>query len=83
MSPIARSAETRDMVAYRSEVDVELGDLEENLQRLTVGIHDVTIDDLPRRYQCHTIGVSRWFVKLLRRVAQAIICYHEHRQDDD
>ena len=50
------------MVAYRSEVDDELGDLEENLQRLTVGIPDVTTDDLPRHYQCHTDGVSRRFL---------------------
>ena len=71
------------MVDYRSEADEDLGDLEENLQRLTVGIPYVTTDELPRRYQFHTIGVFGWFSRLLRRVAQAIIHYHEHHQDDD
>ena len=83
MSPISRQEGTRDMVAYRSEADEDLGYLEENMQCLTVGILDVTTDDLLRHYQCHTTGVSGWISKLLRGVAQAIICYHEHRQEDD
>ena len=69
MSPILRREGAREMVAYRSKVDEELGDLEENLQCLTIGILDVTIDDLPRRYQRHTTGVSRRFSKLLHGVA--------------
>ena len=83
MSPISRRAGTREMVAYRSEADEDLGDLEENLQRMTVGIPYVTTDDLPRCYQSHTARVSRQFSRLFRRVAQAIMCYHEHRQEDE
>ena len=65
------------MMVYHSEAEEELGDIEENLQQLTVGIPDMTTNEVPRHYQCHTTGVSRWFSRLLRRVAQAIACYHE------
>ena len=63
------------MMVYCSEAKEDLGDLEENLQHLTVGIPDVATDMVPRRYQCHTVGVSEWFSRLLHRVAQAITCY--------
>ena len=81
MSPIARRACTRDKMLYYYEADEELRDLKENLQRLTVGIPDMNTDEVPRCYQHHTAGVSRWFFRLLRRVAQAIACYHEHHED--
>ena len=58
MSSILSQEGTREMVDYRPKANKELGDLEENLQCLTVGIPNVTIDDLPRRYQHHTTGVS-------------------------
>ena len=63
------------MMVYHSKAEEELRDLEEKLQHLTVGILDVAIERVPRRYQCHTVGVSEQFAKLLRRVAQAIACY--------
>ena len=81
MSPIARKAGTKDMMLYRSEADEELRYLEENLQRLTVGILDMTTDEVPRCYQRHTAGVSGRFSRILCRVAQAIACYHEHHED--
>ena len=59
MSPISRRVGTREMVDYSSEPNEELGYLEENLQSLTVGIPDVTTDDLPRCYQRQTTRVSR------------------------
>ena len=71
------------MMLYRSEVDEELRDIEENLQCLTMGIPDVTTTEVPRRHQHHTAGVSRWFSRLLHRGAQAIACYHEQHQDED
>ena len=58
--------------------DDELMELEENLDRMTMDILDAAIDDLPRRFQRHTAGVSVRFSHLLRRVARAIVCYHEH-----
>ena len=54
------------------------GELEENLQSLTLDIPDVSIDDLPLRYQRPTTGVAGWFSRLLSRVAWAVMCYHEH-----
>ena len=69
------------MMAYHSEAKEELGYLEEKLQRLTMGIPDMTTDEVPRRYQRHTTGVFGWFLGILQRVAQAIACYHEHHED--
>ena len=66
---------------YRFEDDEEVEYLEENLQCLTVGIPYMTTDEVPRRYQCHTVGVSGQFYTLLHRVAEAIVCYHEHHED--
>ena len=57
------------MMVYCFEAEEELGDLEENLQHLTVGILDVAIDKVPRHYQRHTVGVSEWFSRPLCRVA--------------
>ena len=68
-------------MVYHSEAKEELGDVEENLQHLTVGILDVAIDKVPKRYQHHTIGVSERFARLLRRVAQAIACYDAKQED--
>ena len=79
--PIERKAEVRDMVVHRSEADEELKDIEENLQHLIVGIPDVSTDYLPRHYQRHTAGVSGRFARLLHRVAQAVMCYHDHHHD--
>ena len=79
--PLSRRVGTRDMMVYHSEAKEELGDLEENLQHLIVGIPDVAIDMVPRCYQHHTVGVSEQFAKLLRRVAQAIACYDAQQED--
>ena len=54
------------------------GELEENLERLILGIPDANIDDLPMRYQRSTVGVPGRFSRLLRRVVRAVMCYHEH-----
>ena len=67
-SPIERKVAFIYMVVHLSEEDEELRDIEENMQLLTVGIPNVSIDDLPRHYQCHTVGVSGQFVRLLHRV---------------
>ena len=82
MSPIEKQKGVIDMMAYRSKEDDELGDMNENLQRFSVGIPDVTTDDLPKHYQCHTTGVLGQFARLLCRVAQVVMCYHEQHHDD-
>ena len=81
MLPISRRVGTRDMMVYHSEAEEELVDVEEKLQHLTVGIPDVATDRVPRRYQCHTVGVSEQFARLLRKVAQAIACYDAQQED--
>ena len=58
MSPIARKAGTKDIMVYHSKSEEDLGDLKDNLQHLTVGIPNMTTDEVPRRYQLHTTGVS-------------------------
>ena len=56
------------------------GELEENLERLTLDIPDDSIDDLPLRYQRPIAGVPGPFCRLIRRVARAVMCYHEHHK---
>ena len=58
--------------------DDHLTELEENLELPTLDIADAVIDDLLTRYHIHTVGVPGRFIRLLRRVARAIMCYHEH-----
>ena len=54
------------------------GELEENLERLTLEILNASIDGLPLRYQRPTVGVSGRFSRLLHRVSRAVMCYYEH-----
>ena len=56
----------------------EMTELEYNLNRLTLDIQNILVDDLPRTYQRHTMGVSGHFGCFLCRVARTIMCYHEH-----
>ena len=51
--------------------------MEQNLEGLTTDVLDISIREIPRRYQHHTVGVSKSISRLLRRVAQAVVCYHE------
>ena len=53
-------------------------ELEENLDRLTLDIPYADIDDLSTRDHRSMVGVLSRFSRLLRRVAQAVMCYHEH-----
>ena len=73
-SPIDRRARAR----FMPHGDDITGELEDNLERLTLDIPDDDIDDLPTRYQRSTMGVPGRFSRLLRRVARAVMCYHEH-----
>ena len=56
----------------------EITELEENLDQLTLDILDVVIDDLPKRFQRHTVGLLGRFSRLLSSIARAILCYHEN-----
>ena len=52
--------------------------VEQNLEGLIADIPDMTLEEVQRRNQCHTIGVSASMSRLLRRVARAVVCYREH-----
>ena len=55
-----------------------LAAVQEQVEGLTLGIPDVRIDELPLWLQRHTTGVPRRWTRLLRMIAQAMTCYHEH-----
>ena len=74
-SPLDRRARAR----FVPQDDDITRELEENLERLNLDIPDADIDDLLMRYQRSTVGVPGRFSRLLRRVARAMMCYHEHQ----
>lgn len=53
-------------IAQNLEAVEALTKIEHNLERLTLDIPDIGIDDLPLRYQRHTLGVSGLISRLLR-----------------
>jgi hypothetical protein len=73
-SPIQRRGEAVE-VAGLVVADYEA--IEQNLEGLTTDVPDISIDEIPRHYQHHTMGVSSSLSRLLRRVARAVMCYHE------
>jgi hypothetical protein len=52
--------------------------VEQNLEGLTTDIPDIAIGEIPRRYQCHIVGVYESLSRLLRRVSRVVVCYREH-----
>ena len=75
-APVAESARR---VVIRDLDDTEtLTAVQEQVDSLTRGLPDVQIDELPLQLQRHTIGVPRRWTRLLRMIAQAVTCYHEH-----
>ena len=50
----------------------------ENLNRLTLDIPDILVNDLPKRYYRHTTGGSGHFGCFFCKVARAIMGYNEH-----
>ena len=55
----------------------DLEEIEQNLEGLTMNIPEITVEELPRCYQLHTIGVSTSIGRLLHRVAWEVVCYNE------
>ena len=51
--------------------------IEKNLEGLTVDIPDISIEEISRRYQHHTVGVSNSLSWLLHRVVREVVCYRE------
>jgi hypothetical protein len=55
----------------------EYKEMEHNLEGLMVGIPEMSIEEVPRHFQHHIVGVSGSLSRLLHRVAWAIVFYHE------
>jgi hypothetical protein len=51
--------------------------VEWNLEGLTANIQDMTLEEVPRCDQRHTVGVSTSMSQLLRRVSREVMFYHE------
>jgi hypothetical protein len=60
-----------------------LEDLEENLERLTVGIPVPHMDDIPLCMQRNVVGVGNRFGHLLQKVARVVIFYNDYRAPRD
>ena len=53
-----------------------------NLEDLLEGVPDYQgVEEVPISHQIHTVGVAPRMHRLLRRVAQAAVCYREHNPD--
>jgi hypothetical protein len=73
-SPIQRQGE-RGVMARVAAANLEV--IEQNLEGLIVSIPDAMVDELPRHYQHHMIGVSTSIGRFLRIVAWTVVCYNE------
>jgi hypothetical protein len=73
-SPIQRQGEVAAAPPQYAE-DYQVVEL--NLEGLTTDIPDMTLEEIPRRDQRHTVGVSKSMGRLIRRVSRAVVCYHE------
>jgi len=74
-SPIQRRGEVAAPPPQYAE-DYQV--VEQNLEGLTADIPDMTLEEVPRRDQHHTVGVSAAMSRLLCRVSRAVVCYREH-----
>jgi hypothetical protein len=75
--PSTSPIQWRGEVATVSQYDEDYQVVEQNLEGLTVDIPNMSLEEVPRRDQRHTIGVLGSMSRLLRRVARAVMCYHE------
>jgi hypothetical protein len=73
-SPIQRQGEVAEVEGW-DVVDYKA--IDQNLEGLTIDVLDISIDEISRHYQCHTMGVSSSLSRLLHRVAQEFVCYCE------
>jgi hypothetical protein len=52
--------------------------VEQNLEGLMADVPDMTLEEIPRRDQRHTVGVSASMGRLLHIVSRTLVCYREH-----
>lgn len=65
-------------VAANPEVVEIFTELEHNLQRLALDIPEIGVNDIHILCQRHAVGVGGLLRRFLRRVACAVVFYHEH-----
>ena len=56
-----------------------LHELSKNLEGLSMGIPPLPMREVPVHLQRHIVGVPERYLVPLRRIARAIVCYHEHQ----
>ena len=57
-------------------------ELIQNLEGIARGIPDYArLVDIPMAYQHHTVGIPSRIHRILRRLVDAVTCYHEHHAD--
>jgi hypothetical protein len=59
------------------EAERVLQNVQGNLSRLTQRIPMVQVEDLPEAMQRQVVGVPRAWVRLFRRLANAVVFYHD------
>jgi hypothetical protein len=59
------------------EAERVLQNVQGNLSRLTQRIPMVQVEDLPEAMQRQVVGVPRAWVRLSRRLANAVVCYQD------
>ena len=52
-------------------------DIEANLAALTMGIPDMSFEEVPYHLQRHAVGVPESIGRFLRKVAQVVVCYRD------
>jgi hypothetical protein len=81
--PEAAAATTRGAIAGNpttGEVERALRRIEQNFTELTRTVPMIEIEDLPPSMQTHMVGLPRTWVRLFRRLGQAVYDYNRaHR----
>ena len=79
MSPIARRIpHDFDPQGEGDEED----EIVRNLEGVTRGVPEYArLDDVPRAYHRHTVGVPSRIHRLLRQLVRTVTCYHENHAD--
>ena len=55
-----------------------LAEMEHNLERLTIDIPETRTNYIPLKLQRHVTSVPGPLRRFMRKVACAIVCYHDH-----
>ena len=74
-SPLHRRGER---FVARDEEERGINDVERNLKGLMMGFLMMRVHDLAYRLQRYIVWVPKRISRLLHRVAQVVVCYHEN-----